>query len=127
MYRITIDSNAKIINVSLCGSMNKEELIDFTTELNSLLSKLKEHEYSMCADFRMLDPIPQDSYPLAIEAFGNSMLIMKELAAVHHRTVTEMQMSRIEAIAKDRNNISKDNVIRFKTLREAMNYLYHER
>lgn len=114
MYSITIDSNIKIINVVLCGFMDKGELIGFTTELNSLLSQLKDHEYSMCADFRRLDPIPQDSFPLLIEASGNSMLFMKKLAAVHHRTVTEMQMRRIESIAKDRNNIIKAKVFHFK-------------
>ncbi|MBP1754656.1 MAG: hypothetical protein H6Q59_1054 [Firmicutes bacterium] len=127
MYSITIDSNTKIVNVVLCGFMGKEELISFTTELNSLLSQLKEHEYSMCADFGRLDPIPQDSFPFFIEASGNSMLIMKKLAAVHHRTVTEMQMRRIESIAKDRNNISNDKVFHCKTLREAMTYLNCER
>lgn len=123
MYSINIDSSTRIINIELSGIMDKEEVERYTAEINSLLPRLHGGEYSMYADLRRLDPVSQDSLPLLIEASRNSLLHFRKIATVHKRTVTKMQMRRIESTAKANDDNIQNKIVRFYTPREAMSYL----
>lgn len=126
MYNITIDSEAKLIYIELSGFMDQKEVEASATEVISILSQLKDKEYSMYADLGRLDPIPQDSIPIVTEAFKKSLLQLKKIATVHNRTVTRMQMRRIETSAKEGNNI-ENQILRFRTREEALSYLLNDK
>ncbi len=122
MYRINTDHAEKIIYIELCGFMNKEEVEAYTVEVNALLSQLECKEYSMYADLTKLDPVSQDSLPYLIAAAKNSLIHLRKIATVHKRTITRMQMTKVEASANE-DNLIDNKIMRFQSHREAMNYL----
>jgi hypothetical protein len=122
MYRIELDHLEKMIRVELSGYMEKEEVVAFSREVNALLSELKSKEYSMYASLERMDPVSQDSLPYLISTSKNLLLHLRKIAVVHKRTVTQMQMRRIESIAKENEQID-NRIMRFYSRRDAMNYL----
>ncbi|MDF2904880.1 MAG: hypothetical protein K0R34_201 [Herbinix sp.] len=122
MYSIHIDHVDKIIIIELSGFMGKEEVESYAGEVNSLLSQLEAKEYSMYANLAKLDPVSQDSLPYLIKASKNAMLNLKKIASVHKRTVTQMQMRKIETNANEGDSID-NKIMRFHSRREAMHYL----
>jgi hypothetical protein len=122
MYCINIDHVEKLINIELSGFMSKEEVKTYSSEVNKLLSQLDSKEYSMYADLSKLDPVSQDSRPYLITASKNSLLSLRKIATMHKRTVTHMQMRKIETNAKEGFPID-NKIMRFSSRREAINYL----
>jgi hypothetical protein len=99
-----------------------EKVVAYASELNSLLSQIKNNEYSMYSSLEKLDPVSQDSLPYLIESTKNSLLLMRKIAMVHNRTVTQMQMRRIETNANV-DHLINNKIMQFRTQREAMHYL----
>lgn len=125
MYSINIDKETKLVQVELSGFMNQEEVEAYAAEIISILDQLKTKEYSLYAQVGRLDPISQDSIPFLTEVTKKSLLQMKKIASVHSRTLTRMQMQRIEAIARSAHNI-ENQILRFRTRGEAMSYLEND-
>lgn len=122
MYSINIDHVEKIIYIELSGFMGKEEVKDYASEVNTLLSQLESKEYCMYANLAKLDPVSQDSLPYLITASKNSLLSLRKIATVHKRTVTHMQMRKIETNANE-GDLIDNKIMRFSSRREAMHYL----
>lgn len=122
MYKLEVDHYNKLVYVELAGYMDKTEIADFTAELLSLLPHFAAKEYSMYANMERLDPVSQDSIPYMAEALRQALLCLHKIASVHKRTVTQMQMRRIEADAKLGYDID-NRIICFPTRREALYYL----
>ena len=122
MYRLSINHIEKLITVEISGHMSKEEVKAFADEVNTLIPRLDSTEYCIYANFERMDPVSQDSIPYLIEVFKNSLLNVRKIAAVHKRTVTQMQMRKIEEQAKIGNSID-NRIMRFSSKAEAMNYL----
>lgn len=122
MYSIQIDHTDKMIIIELRGYMEKEEVQAYATEVNELLSQLDSKEYSMFANLEKLDPVSQDSLPYLIAASKNSLISLRKIATVHRRTVTQMQMRKVESNANEDNSI-ENKIMRFPSRREAMHYL----
>ena len=122
MYSIDIDHIDKIISIELSGFMTKEEVIAYASDVSNLLSKLESKEYSMYANLEKLDPVSQDSLPYLIEASKNSLIKLNKIATVHKRTVTQMQMRRVESNANEGNTI-ENKIMRFHSREEAMYFL----
>lgn len=122
LYSIKTDHVDKIIYIELSGIMSKDEVIAYTTEVNTLLSQLESKEYSMYANLAKLDPVSQDSLPYLITASKNSLLSLRKIATVHKRTVTHMQMRKIETNANE-GDLIINKIMRFRSRIEAMHYL----
>ena len=122
MYSINTDHVDKIIYIELSGVMDKEEVETYASEVNTLLSQLESKEYSMYANLVKLDPVSQDSLPYLITASKNSLRRLRKIATVHKRTVTLMQMRKIETNAKEGDFI-ENKIMRFRSRIEAMHYL----
>lgn len=125
MYNINIDSEKKLINFELSGFMARNEVEAIATEVISVISQLKYKEYSIYADLRRLDPVPQDSIPILMEVFKKSLVQVNKIGTVHNRTVTRMQMERIEAGAREGSNV-ENRICRFRTKEEALSYLFND-
>jgi hypothetical protein len=122
MYKLEVDHYNKVVCIELAGYLDKSEVADFADELLSLLRHFKTKEYSMYANMERLDPISQDSIPYMTEVIRQALLTLHMIVSVHRRTVTQMQMRRIEAEAKLRYDID-NNILYFATRREALYYL----
>ncbi len=122
MYKLEVNHYNKIVCIELAGYLDKSEITDFSVELLSLLRHFKAMEYSMYANMERLDPISQDSIPYMTEVIRQALLTLDMIASVHRRTVTQMQMRRIEAEAKLRYDID-NQILYFTTRREALYYL----
>lgn len=122
MYKLEVDHCNKLVYIELAGYMDKTEVADFTSELLSLLRHFKAKEYSMYANLERLDPVSQDSIPYMVEAVRQALLCMHKIAFVHKRTITQMQLRRIEAEAKLGYDID-NHIMGFTARREALYYL----
>lgn len=122
MYKLEVNHYNKIVCIELAGYLDKSEITDFSVELLSLLRHFKAMEYSMYANMERLDPISQDSIPYMTEVIRQALLTLDMIVSVHRRTVTQMQMRRIEAEAKLRYDID-NQILYFTTRREALYYL----
>lgn len=123
MYRINLDVINKIIYIEASGSISMEEIRTAIANLSIIFDKFDRRQYSMLFLEQRLDPLSQDSLPDVKKALGFVLGWAKKIAVVNsNRTVTKMQMKRIEAeVRKDVN--SNIPIMRFQTIKEAMNYI----
>jgi hypothetical protein len=125
VYRINLDVINKIIYIEASGSISLENIKKAVVELRNLIDKLDQGQYSMLFLEQRLDPFSQDSLPAMKKALELVLGWAKKIAVVSgNRTVTKMQVKRIEAEVRKEVNVSIP-IMRFQTINEAMNYINH--
>jgi hypothetical protein len=123
MYSIDVDTTNRIINIVLAGSVSIQEIEAYAKEIYDLFYNAKEKEYSILASLGRLDPVSQDCIPHLTEAMKIALMRANKIATVHKRVVTQMQMHKIERDAKSDILNTDNKVMRFSSMREAINYL----
>lgn len=126
MYRINLDVINKIIYIEASGSISGEEIKNAISNLSIILDKFDRRQYSILFFEQRLDPFSQEHLPEIRNALGVVLGWAKKIAVVNStRTVTKMQVKRIEA--EVRKVVSSNiPIMRFQTLNEAMNYINHK-
>lgn len=123
MHRINLDVINKIIYIEASGSISVMDIRNAVADLSKVFDKSNRGHYSMLLLEQRLDPFPQDSLPDLKEALKLVLGWAKKIAVVNScRTVTKMQVKRIEA--EVRKEVYSDiPIMRFQTLKDAMNYI----
>ncbi len=123
MHRINLDVINKIVYIEVSGSVSATDIRNAVSELSKVFHKSDRRLYSMLFLEQRLDPLPQDSLPDLKKAMKLSLGWAKKIAVVNScRTVTKMQVRRIEA--EVRKKVHSDiPIMRFQTLKDAMNYI----
>ena len=123
MYRINLDVINKIICIEVSGSMSLKEINEFIIDLYDWVNKFQKKQYSMLIMAQRLDPLSQDNLPVFEKVLEIALIWANEIVFVYgNRTVTRMQLSRIEAEVRKKIN-SNTPIIRFQYIHEAENYL----
>lgn len=123
MYRINIDDINKIICIELSESMSWKEINNFIVDINNLVIMFPQKQYKVLVMTQRLDPLSQDNIPVFQQAVEIALKWAKEIVIVKgNRTVTRMQLSRIESEAIKITN-SSTPITRFQYINEAVNYL----
>lgn len=122
MYRINIDVIKKLLIVEISGRMPLEEVQVYINDLTATVKKFDEKELSMLILAQRMDPLPQECINLFKEAIILLLTSLKKVAVVHSRFVTQMQMRRLEEEVKT-ENIIEGTIMRFKTKKDALQYL----
>ncbi|MDF2943630.1 MAG: hypothetical protein K0S01_2488 [Herbinix sp.] len=122
MYNIDVDEANKIIKIVLSGHMLLDEIEAYAKELDIFLNQYEDNIYSLFASAERLDPISQNGLPIFIDIMKVVLTRFNKIATVHKRTITRMQMSRIEAMVTSNGDLKK-KIMRFNTTKEAFSYL----
>lgn len=122
MYSIEVDKSNKLIKIVLSGHMPQKEIEAYTEELNELLYQFEDLEYSLFISAERLYPIAQLALPFISSCMIVALTRSNKIAAVHKKTITRMQMNRVETEATRNSGVSK-KVMRFNTTKEAYAYL----
>lgn len=123
MYRINLDVINKIICIEVSGSMSMKEINNFIFDIDDLVSKFVQRQYSMLIMAQRLDPLSQDNIPVFQQLLVIALKWANKVVFVNgNRTVTRMQLSRIETEARRRTN-SNTPIVKFNLINEALNYL----
>lgn len=123
MYRFSVDEIHKIILIEISGFLQQGEILQFGNDKKELFNQYEPHTYSLLIDAHRLDPICQDCIPLYQEVMAIGFDWAKRIAVVSgNRTVTRMQMSRIEASIR---HVKEENIpiMRFDSMQEARLYI----
>jgi hypothetical protein len=104
--------------------MSLTEINNFIVDINDLVNKFVQREYSMLIIAQRLDPLSQDNIPVFLQVAEIALKWANRIAIVYgNRTVTRMQLSRIATEARERLN-SNTPIVSFQVINEAVNYLY---
>ena len=123
MHRINIDVINKIIFIEVSGSISVVDIRSVVAYMCDLFDKFDRGQYSMLFLEQRLDPFPQDCLPYIKKASERMLGWAKKIAIVtSNRTVSKMQMKRIEADIRIEVN-SDTPIMKFQTIKEAMNYI----
>lgn len=123
MYRINLDVINKIICIDVSGSMSSKELNKFIVDINDLVIKFEQKQYSMLIMAQRLDPLSQDNLPVLQQVAEIALQWADKIVIVNgNRTVTRMQLSRIVNEARKRIK-SNTPIVKFHVINEAVNYL----
>ena len=125
MYHIGIDVIRKYIIIEVSGHMTMNEVQEYVKDLTDTIYKYEDKELSMLIMAQRMDPLSQECLPTFKEAIRVTLTRIKKMAVVHTRFVTQMQMRRIEEEVCGELKMNC-MIRRFKTKREAMNYLNDE-
>jgi hypothetical protein len=109
--------------IEASGSVSAMDIRNAVADLSKVFDKSDRGQYSMLFLEQRLDPLPQDSLPDLKKAMKLVFGWAKKIAVVNScRTVTKMQVKRIEA--EVRKDVYSDiPIMRFQTLKDAMNYI----
>jgi hypothetical protein len=103
--------------------MSSKEINNFIVDINDLVSKFVQRQYSMLMMAQRLDPLSQDNIPVFQQVLEIALKWANKVVIVNgNRTVTRMQLSRIETEARKRIN-SNTPIVNFHVINEAVNYL----
>jgi hypothetical protein len=123
VYRINLDVINKIIYIEVSGSMSMKEINNFLVDIKDLVNRFRQRQYSMLIMAQRLDPLSQNNIPLFQQVIEIALNWADKVVIVNgNRTVTRMQLSRIEAEARNRTS-SNTPIVRFHVINEAVNYL----
>jgi hypothetical protein len=123
MYRFNLDANNKVIYIELSGSISLEEINACINDLRNLASNHSQRMYSILFITQKLDPFSQVNLPAIQHAFEIALNWANKIAFVYgNRTITRMQLRRIESYAREKLN-SDTPVLRTTVLNDAMTYL----
>jgi hypothetical protein len=100
-----------------------KEINNFIFDIDDLVSKFVQRQYSMLIMAQRLDPLSQDNIPVFQQLLVIALKWANKVVFVNgNRTVTRMQLSRIETEARRRTN-SNTPIVKFNLINEALNYL----
>jgi hypothetical protein len=103
--------------------MSSKEIYNFIVDINDLVNKFHQGQYSMLIMAQRLDPLSQGNIPLFQQVMETALKWADKVVIVNgNRTVTRMQLSRIEIEARNKIN-SNTPIIKFHVITEAVNYL----
>jgi hypothetical protein len=123
MYRINLDVINKIICIEVSGSVSLKENNNLIIDIDDLVNKFPQKQYSMLFIVQRLDPFSQDNLPLSQQVAETALQWANKIAIViGNRTVTGMQLSRIATEARRKTN-SITPVVIFHVINEAVNFL----
>ena len=123
MYRINLDVINKIICIELSGSLTLNEINHFIVDIDDLVNKFRQGLYSMLIMAQRLDPLSQDNIPIFQHVLELALSNANKVVIVNdNRTLTRMQLARLEIEARKKTN-SKIQIVIFHAINEAMNYL----
>lgn len=122
MYQINLDITNNILCIEVSGSLNREEVIAYLNDIMEITNKFGAKELSMIVYSQRLDPLPQECVPIFSKITEIAVTHMKKVAVVHSRTVTQMQMKRLETEVC-RMLDTEPRIFRFKTKKQAWDYL----
>ncbi|MDF2544432.1 MAG: hypothetical protein K0S47_4150 [Herbinix sp.] len=127
MHKIIVDVLSEIVFIELSRNFQTESIKDYVADLNKLTVRFDARTYSMLILADRLDPLSQESIPEFQKVIEIALTWSKKIAVVHgNRTLTLMQMKRIEAEARKKTN-SEIKVMRFITKYDAIQYLTESR
>ncbi len=123
MYRVNLDVINKIICIEVSGSMSLKEINNLVVDIDDLVTKFHQGQYSMLIKAQRLDPISQENIPAFQQVMEIALKWANEVVIVYgNRTVTRMQLSRMETDARTKTN-SNTPIVIFHVMNEAINYL----
>jgi ABC-type sugar transport system substrate-binding protein len=123
VYRINLDVINKIICIEVFGSVSLKENNNLIIDIDDLVKKFPQKQYSMLFIVQRLDPFSQDNLPLSQQVAETALQWANKIAIViGNRTVTGMQLSRIATEARRKTN-SITPVVIFHVINEAVNFL----
>lgn len=123
MYNFMVDIVREIVFIELSGSLSIEQIKEYVNDIHQLTLKFESKRYSMLILANRLDPISQYAIPHFRKAIEKALAWANKIAVVNgNRTITLIQMKRIEAEARAIIH-SDTKIMRFKTKKEALIYL----
>ena len=122
MYRIKVDQDKKLIMLEIKGKMEREELNSFDQEINDVLNGFPPKSMALISFLERMDPMSQENAVLMKNITRECVLKAEKIAVVHKRTVTQMQLKRLEKEVQQ-EGFHGVSIMRFSSRNEALVYV----
>jgi hypothetical protein len=122
MYRIKEDYAKSLILIEIKGKMERKEVESFANELSDIFDRYPLKSMSVISCNERMDPLSQENARIMKAVTQECVLKANKIAVVHKRTVTKMQLKRLEKEVKEDGHHGVP-IMRFSTREEAQDYI----
>ena len=126
MYQIKVDDDKRLILVEIMGKMERDEVESFAKDMSDTLNRFPLKSMSLIVCKEKMDPLSQENASLIKNVTRECMQKAAKIAAVHKRTVTRMQLKRLEQEIKE-DGFHGVAIARFSSRAEAFDYIRKEK
>ncbi len=122
MYRIKEDYEKSLILIEIKGKMEREEVELFARDVSDTFNRFPLKSMSVISCNERMDPLSQENARIMKAVTQECVLKANRIAVVHKRTVTKMQLKRLEkeVIEDGHHGVP---IMRFSTREEALDYI----
>jgi hypothetical protein len=117
-----VDQEKKLIMLEIKGKMEREELDSFDKEINDVLNQFPPKSMALISLLERMDPLSQENARLMKNITRECVLKTERIAVVHKRTVTQMQLKRLEKEVQN-DGYHGVPIMRFTTRNDALVYI----